>query len=92
VWCLLEMRRLLLALGFTEKTHHRVLLKDNGLEKNLRHSIWKEPTVSICVWPMNPFFVEPITRHLVFVKENGLAVVTALHNVLWRTLSVKAIL
>jgi len=35
VWCLLEMRRLLLALGFTEKTHHRALLKDNGLEKNL---------------------------------------------------------
>ena len=35
VWCLLEMRRLLLALGFTEKTHHRALLKDNGFEKNL---------------------------------------------------------
>ena len=33
VWCRLEMRQMLLDLGFTEKTRHRALLKDSGLEK-----------------------------------------------------------
>jgi len=39
VWCLLEIRRLLLDLGFTEKIHHHVLLKNNGLEKSLKDGI-----------------------------------------------------
>jgi hypothetical protein len=39
VWCLLEMRQMLLELGFIEKTHHRALLKDNGLEKSLEDGI-----------------------------------------------------
>ena len=39
VWCLLEIRRLLLDLGFTEKIHHHALLKNNGLEKSLKDGI-----------------------------------------------------
>ena len=35
VWCLLEVRRLLLELGFTEKNQQRSLLINKGLEKNL---------------------------------------------------------
>ena len=35
VWCLLEVRQMLLDLGFTEKTHHRALLNGKRLEKNL---------------------------------------------------------
>ncbi len=39
VWCLLEIRRLLLDLGFTEKAHHRALLTDKGIEKSLKDGI-----------------------------------------------------
>lgn len=39
IWCLLEMRRLLLGLGFTEKAHHRALLSDKGMEKSLKDGI-----------------------------------------------------
>jgi hypothetical protein len=39
VWCLLEIRRLLLDLGFTEKIHHHALLKNNGMEKSLKDGI-----------------------------------------------------
>lgn len=39
VWSLLEIRRILLDLGFNEKNHHRALLNNNGLEKSLKDGI-----------------------------------------------------
>jgi len=35
VWCLLEMRRMLLALGFTEKANSKAALNSKGFEKSL---------------------------------------------------------